>query len=250
MTDPTLLALTCLIFVLAGLVKGVVGFGLPSLSLALLAVVIGLEQAMTLILLPSFVTNIWQATSGGHFTDVVKRTWSFLGAAALTVWFGSVALTRLPEGAADLLLGCLLITYVLPGLSGWVLSVPAKHERQVGLLAGLINGVLTGLTGSFAVPGVFYLQSIGLTRDQLVQAMGLLFLVSTMALAVSLSGNGLLAGNLAGLSAIMTGPALVGVWIGQRIRKQLSEHAFRKLVLAVLLMLGGYLIVLGAVVMF
>lgn len=250
MIDPTLLALTCLIFVFAGLVKGVVGFGLPTLSLALLAVVIGLEPAMTLILLPSFVTNVWQATSGGHFRYVAKRTWLFLGAAAFTVWFGSVALTRLPEGAADLLLGCLLIAYALPGLAGWVLSVPARHERGVGLLVGLINGALTGLTGSFTVPGVFYLQSIGLTRDQLVQAMGLLFLVSTMALAVSLSGNGMLVGELAGLSAIMTGPALVGVWIGQRIRKQLSEPAFRKLVLTVLTMLGGYLIILGAVVMF
>lgn len=250
MTDPTMLASICLIFLFAGLVKGVVGFGLPTLSLALLAIVIGLKPAMTLILLPSLVTNVWQATSGGHFRYVAKRTWLFLGAAAFTVWFGSVALTRLPEGAADLLLGCLLIAYVLPGLAGWVLSVPARHERGVGLLAGLINGVLTGLTGSFTVPGVLYLQSIGLMRDQLVQAMGLLFLVSTMALAISLSGNGMLAGEFAGLSAIMTGPALVGAWIGQCIRKQLSEPAFRKFVLIALTVIGGYLIAMGVAGMF
>ena len=53
-------------------------------------------------------------------------------------------------------------------------------------MIGGINGVLTGMTGSFVVPGVLYLQALALPRDAFIQAMGILFTISTVALAVSL----------------------------------------------------------------
>ena len=54
------------VYLAAGMVKGVVGLGLPTISLALIAAVFGLKEAMVLLLAPSLVTNAWQAVSGGR----------------------------------------------------------------------------------------------------------------------------------------------------------------------------------------
>ena len=106
-----------------------------------------------------------------------------------------------------------------------------------------MNGVLTGMTGSFVVPGVMYLQAIGLPRDMFIQAMGILFTASTVALAVALQGNNLLTAELGALSAAAILPALAGMIFGQRIRRTLSESKFRRVFFSALLVLGIYIIV-------
>lgn len=102
------------------------------------------------------------------------------------------------------------------------------------------------MTGSFVVPGVLYLQALGLTRDGFIQAMGVLFTTSTIALAFGLHHRGLLAGELAILSAGAVGPALVGMVTGQMIRQRLSEEMFRRIFFAALLVLGIYIVVRAA----
>ncbi|MTI43569.1 hypothetical protein JM93_01842 [Roseibium hamelinense] len=237
--------LAACVFVFAGTVKGVVGFGLPTLALGLLVVFMGHQTAMTLILLPSLATNLVQAVYGGQLRLLLRRLWLFLLAAFFCVWVGASVLTGLGAGVSEILLGSLLVVYALPGLMGFQASIPPAKEHLIGGAAGGLNGVLTGLTGSFTVPGVFYLQSIGLPRDQLVQAMGVLFLVSTCALGISLSGVGRLEAGRLVLSGAMVVPTLAGQWLGIKIRSRLSEVVFRRLVLAVLLCLGLYLAALG-----
>ena len=108
---------------------------------------------------------------------------------------------------------------------------------------GSVNGILTGMTGSFVVPGVFYLQSIGFKRDMLIQSMGILFTVSTLALIFSLHGNEFLTSELGVWSSVSVVPAIFGMVIGQRIRQGLSEKAFRKLFFFFILTIGAYIVV-------
>jgi uncharacterized membrane protein YfcA len=229
-------------FFLAGAVKGVIGLGLPTVSLALLTVAIDLPSAMALLLVPSVLTNLWQALAGGHLKAVVLRTWPFLAVATGTIWLGALALTRVDLWALSALLGLLLSVYAGLSLAGLRVAVPARHEAWLGPLAGAVNGVLTGMTGSFVVPGVLYLQALGLSRDLLIQAMGLLFALSTAALALALGTNGLLSPELGAWSAAAVAPALVGMTLGRRIRRALSEARFRRVFFVALLLLGGYIV--------
>lgn len=232
-------------FLIAGAVKGVIGLGLPTVGLALLTVAIGLPEAMNLLLVPSFLTNLWQALVGGHGRAVLRRLWPFLLMATATVWLGANALTRVDLSLLSALLGVLLAVYSTVNLVGWRFALTARQEVWVGPLAGSVNGLLTGMTGSFVVPGVMFLQAIGLSRDMLVQAMGVLFAASTLALAVALQGNGLLTVELGALSAAALVPAIVGMVVGQRIRKGLSEQLFRRVFFVSLLMLGAYIIAMA-----
>ncbi len=107
---------------------------------------------------------------------------------------------------------------------------------------GCANGVLTGLTGSFVVPGVPYLQALGLPRDMLVQAMGALFTLSTAALGLALAGRGLVGAGLGAVSVLAIVPAVLGMILGRRLRARLSETAFRRAFFAGLMALGLYIV--------
>lgn len=229
-------------FLLAGSVKGVIGLGLPTVSLALLTVAIDLPTAMALLLIPSFITNVWQATTGGNGIIILRRLWPFMLTATITVWLGATALTRIDLSLLSALLGGLLVAYASVSLWGIRLTITPNHERWSGPLAGVVNGILTGMTGSFVVPGVMFLQSIGLSRDVLIQAMGMLFTLSTLALALALQGNNLLTTELGILSGIALAPAILGMVVGQRIRKSLSEALFRRIFFLSLLVLGIYIV--------
>lgn len=229
-------------FLIAGTVKGVIGLGLPTVSLALLTVAIGLPQAMALLLVPSFVTNLWQAVDGGNGIAIVRRIWPFLVTATVTVWLGATALTRVDLSLLSALLGTLLVVYAVVNLTGLRFKISLRQEMWIGPLIGSANGILTGMTGSFVVPGVLFLQAIGLSRDMLIQAMGMLFTASTLALAVALQGNNLLTIELGQLSAAALVPAIIGMMLGQRIRQKLSEEVFRRVFFTSLLMLGAYIV--------
>jgi len=229
-------------FALAGTVKGVIGLGLPTVSLALLTTMLGLPHAMVLLLVPSFITNLWQAMTGGNGKVILRRLWPFLFMATGTVWLGATALTRVDLAILSALLGALLVVYATLSLAGLRMTITLRQEAWVGPLLGTANGILTGMTGSFVVPGVMFLQAIGLSRDMLIQAMGMLFTASTLALAIALQGNSFLTIELGAVSAAALIPAVAGMVFGQRIRARLSESLFRRVFFISLLLLGAYII--------
>jgi len=241
MTDHLILIAIAATFLLAGTVKGVIGLGLPTVSLGLLTAVIDLPTAMVLLLLPSFVTNLWQAVVGGNGAEIVRRIWPFLLMATVTVWLGATALTRVDLKLLSALLGGLLVAYAVVNLAGIRLALTTRQEVWAGPLIGAANGLLTGMTGSFVVPGVMFLQAIGLSRDMLIQAMGMLFTASTLALAVALQGNSFLTVQLGAISALALIPAAAGMVFGQKIRQRLSEQLFRRVFFVALLILGVYI---------
>jgi uncharacterized protein len=240
--DPRDLALIFAVFVLAGLVKGVVGLGLPTVAVGLLGIVMAPREAAALLVVPSLVTNVWQLLAGGAFMPLVRRLWTMLAAVvAGTVGAGWL----LPAGAhagAEAALGVALLLYALAGLAAFVPRVPARAERLASPLVGLATGIVTTATGVFVIPAVPYLQGLRLERDALVQALGLCFTVSTVARAASLLLAGEYSPGAAGTSVYALVPALVGMGIGQWIRGRIRAQTFRRCFFVGLLGLGLHLV--------
>ena len=243
MFDPFTLFAISATFLIAGGVKGVIGLGLPSVSLGLLTATLDLPTAMALMIAPSFFTNSYQATVGGHAGVILKRIWPFLLIATTTVWLGATALNRVDLDVLTALLGLLLVTYGGLNIVGIRFKIPAHSEGWMGLVFGVANGILTGMTGSFVVPGVMYLQGIGLSRNMLVQAMGMLFTASTVALAFALGSNALLSTELGIASFLAVVPSLIGMWAGQNLRQRLSEVQFRSALFIGIVLLGIYILI-------
>ena len=236
--EVELLAVVFIIFLLAGTVKGVIGLGLPTVSLAALTVVVELPVAIVLMVIPSAVTNIWQAFDGPHLAMLLRRFGIMLLASALGVWFSyGLVLIANPKSMTGLL-GVVLSIYSLTNLRGGGLLPPISHERLVSPVVGLATGALAGATGSLVMPMVPYLQALRLDRDALVQMMGLSFAVSTCAIGLAAFEHGNFDNELAWTSLASLAPAIVGMKFGQALRRRLSEDIFRRCLFIGLLVIG------------
>lgn len=241
------LAFVLVVFGLAGFTKGVIGLGLPTIAMGLLAVVLSSVESAALLILPSLVTNVWQMVDGPHLRPLLRRLWPLNLGVCLGTWAGAAFLSGLggPYGAPAL--GFALMAYAVSGLAALKLAVPAAFEGWMGPLAGAITGAITAATGVFVIPAVPYLQAAGLTKDELVQALGLSFTVSTLALAVTLAGSAGLGPGLAWPSVAGVAVALAGMRLGRAVRARLSPATFRLWFFSGLLALGAYLAARGLV---
>ena len=123
--------------------------------------------------------------------------------------------------------------------------VKPHHEVWVGALSGLATGAMTLATGVFVIPSGPFLQAIGLAKDELVQALGLTFLVASVTLGLALFARGSLGGGVAGMSLAALVPALAAMAAGQWMRGRISDELFRKLFYIGLLALGAFLTAKG-----
>jgi len=232
-----------LTFVLAGLVKGVIGMGLPTVAMGLLGMTMAPAKAATLVAIPSLVTNVWQFFSGRHRLVVLRRMWLMLLMICVATWACAGLMTGAGARQAGVWLGAALIAYAGIGLARFRLSVPRRYETWLSPAVGAATGVVTGATGVFVIPAVPYLRAIGFDKDELIQVLGLSFTVSTIALAVGLASRGAFQLSAAGASALCIAPAFIGMGIGQIIRARVDPATFRVLFLVGLLLLGGDLMV-------
>lgn len=139
------------------------------------------------------------------------------------------------------MLGGVLAIFALTRLLNVSMSVPQRWERPLSIPLGAINGMLTGMTGSFMVPSVLFMQAMGFQRDMLVQAMGAFFAISTIVLAVSLGRNDLISMEHLRLSLFALVPSILGLTVGRWFRLRINEERFQQIFLGAVLLLGGYI---------
>lgn len=241
LSDHLLLAVAALTFLLAGFVKGVIGLGLPTVAMGLLSTVMAPAQAAALLIVPSFVTNVWQLATGPRFGALARRLWPMMAGVVVGTLAGSGFMQGGHAGQAAIGLGVALMVYAVLGLSAVRFSVPPRSERWLGPAIGTVTGLVTAATGVFVIPAVPYLGALGLPKDDLIQALGLSFTVSTVALAATLAGGGSFESGTAGASALALAPALIGMFVGGWVRGRVSEKVFRRCFFLGLLALGAHL---------
>ena len=231
------------VFALAGMIKGAIGLGLPAVAMGLLTLFISPFQAATLLIVPSMVTNVWQLFAEGHVLRLVRRFWSLLiGIIVGSIWSVFPTLGH-GEFQSEALLGGMLILYGLYGLFAKNMPNLAPYEKYLSPVIGYLGGALTVATGVIVIPVVPFLQSLHLKRDDLVQSLGLAFTVSTLCLAVFLQQNPIEAMPFDyKMALIALLPALVGMWLGTKLRYRIPEQKFRKVFFGGLVVLGGYMV--------
>lgn len=241
MSEQLYLSLS-LIFIFAGFVKGVTGMGLPTVAMGLLGMFMPLPIAAALLVIPSFVTNVLQLFTGPAVRLIISRLWlMMLFIVAGTVAASSLLITVNPAWSA-FALGVALIVYAAFALLSPSLTVSHAREKWLSPIIGGMTGIITGATGVFVMPAVPFLQSLSFSKDELVQALGLSFTVSTVALAVGLHLHNAFRIEQFSLSFFSIVPALAGMWLGQKVRARISARRFRQCFLLFLIVLGMELI--------
>lgn len=216
--------------------------GLPTVSMGVLGATISPLGAANLILIPSFVTNVWQLLAGPSFRKVLLRFWPMIIMIVAGTFLGASWLTSGDTRWTTVALGMALASYSTYSLLVHQVRLPPRKERWLTPLVGAATGLITGSTGVLVIPAVPYLQSLGLQKDDLVQALGLSFTVSTLALAAGLGARGGLQINNLLMSVLAILPAVAGMWVGQVLRNKISQRFFRIAFLVSMLILGSEMI--------
>jgi uncharacterized membrane protein YfcA len=225
-------------FIVAGIAKGAIGMGMPPIAIGLMSFAVPLESAIAIMVLPTLVTNIWQAIYGGGFRPLMRR----FGTMAVTAMAGILGIgllfSNLGSPSTTGWVGILLVLYSLLALTPWRPKVPRGAERWASPLIGLASGAVAGTTGVAAVPFLPYMQSLDMDRHELVQALGIMYVFITGMLAVSLALHGAyhLTNIVGGIGAVA--PTMLGVWLGQKARRRLSPETFRRIFILGMLGVG------------
>jgi uncharacterized membrane protein YfcA len=241
MFEPLLIFIAAA-FLLAGFIKGVIGLGLPTVSMGLLAVTMPPGQAIAIVILPAILTNIWQTFVGPYLRDILKRLWPLMVFTIIGSWLNAGMLTGPYARYGTVVLGILLVIYAVIGLSKFKLRVARRNEKWIGGIVGLTTGLISAATGVQVIPSMPYMQAIGMEKDELVQALGVFFTVAALALAFNLTNSGLFTASNLLPGAVAMACSFIGMFIGQAVRSRLEPETFRRWFLISMILLGIYLI--------
>jgi uncharacterized membrane protein YfcA len=225
-------------YLLAGFVKGVIGMGLPTVAIGLLGLMVTPAQAAAIMVLPSFATNVWQGLAGGGLRALLRRLWPMFIGIGIGIVIGALVLPKGEGAQATVWLGLALVAYAALGLFKVHIVVPPRAEGWIGLAVGVATGVISVATGVFAMPMVPFIQALRFERDRLVQALGLSFTISTVALALALYHGGELNVSVAWPAVLALLAALAGMPLGQFLRGRIAPDTFRLWFFIALLVLG------------
>ena len=240
MTDPFLIFIVA-VFLLAGFVKGVIGLGLPTVSVGLLAVAMPPAHALAIVIVPAILTNIWQTFAGSYLRDIMRRLWPLLVGTAIGIRLNADMMTGPYARYGTILLGILLVIYSVISLRKYVFAVRPRDEKWIGAIVGLVTGAISAATGVQVIPSMPYFQAIGMEKDELVQALGVFFTVATLALAFNLTAAGLLNQSTALPGVVALACSFTGMAIGQAVRTRMEPEVFRRWFLISMILLGIYL---------
>lgn len=240
---PQAMVFVLAVAVLAGLVKGIVGFAMPMILISGLSSLMAPDVALAALILPTLVTNIYQALmNGGRAAwQAVTKFRLFLGIGAVMLVISAQLVAILPQDALYLMIGVPVTAFALMQLTGWQPNLRGRSTRS-DLLIGGFAGFIGGLSGVWGPPTVAYLTAINTPKAEQMRVQGVIYGLGAVVLAAAHLQSGVLRADTAPLSALLILPAFIGMYIGVRIQARIDQARFKQVTLLVLLVAGLNLI--------
>lgn len=231
------------IFLPTAFLKGITGLGFATICLPVLTLFIDPRISIPLVIVPSLSSNLLVMAQAGNFRRALIRFWPLLLATVPGLLLGVHLLISVDIAWSRRVLGSILIIYSVWAFSGREADLTRGGERLWRVPAGLLTGLVYGLTGSQVMPVLPYMLSLKMDRDLFLQSINLFFTFSSLLLLLLLGRQGLLNGPMMAVALAGVVPVAIGIHLGGRIRERLSEAAYRRAVLIFLALIGLSLVV-------
>lgn len=232
------LAAAFAIFLVAGLVKGFTGVGLPMVAIPLLSLMINPATAITIIVGPAAASNVVQSLRGGYLPSLVRRFWSLCLALIVVIGATTPIIIGLDTSALLLFIGSVVSIASLVQLVQPSFRVPRKREGIWNPVAGVIGGLICGGANLHGGTMAMYFLAVGLERDRLVAAIGMVFVVGALPIYAAFFSSGILTKDILWLTALALIPALAGQWCGAFFRQFVPHEKFRRIIV-IFFLVGG-----------
>src|SRR5215472_2600541 len=228
--------------IVAGLLKGIIGVGMPVVALPLLSLFIDIKSAAMLLSMPLIFSNLPQALEGGKTGRCLMQLMPAILGMIPGLFLGVQVLLALDANVAKIIAGL-----VLMGVGGVTLFAPklqlqARLVLPTGITFGFFGGILGGIA---AMPGplVFiFLLAKGLRGKAFTKEASLYLVVSAGLLAILLTASRQFSWLDVSISTAAMLPVGIGMYVGQHMRDKIAHETFRKLVLISVIAAGAELL--------
>lgn len=227
---------------LGGVSKGLLGIGLPLISVPLLVTFLPVHDALAVMMGPTLVTNFWQALQGGNPAPVIRRFWPLLLALPLGILAGTHLLASLNEQHLLGIVGGIVVVLSVVSLLHPAFHLPERLEKSSGVLAGTVAGMLLGVALHMGPLLALYFVSLRMAKDEFVRALGVAFAFGVLFTITFYVAYGIFEARhiVPTLTALV--PVVIGNWVGQKLRRHVAEAAFRKGMFIALIVIGANLV--------
>lgn len=232
-----LIALVTSLFV-AGVLKGVIGVGMPIVALPLVSMFIDVRASVMLLSMPLMLSNIPQALEGGACRDCLCRLVPVFAGMIPGIFVGVRVLLTIEAAIANVIAGVVVIGVAALTLLAPKLQIKGRSQAPLGALSGFLGGVLGGLA---AMPGplVFtYLLAKGLRGRSFTKEASMFLVISAALLAAILTASTNFDPSDVAISSLAVVPVVAGMVFGQKLRDVIPAETFKKLVLVAVLVSG------------
>jgi len=232
------LAVICFAFSLGGLVKGISSFGLPTVAIPILVLVLPPPTAISVLAVPLVLSNLFQMLLAGNIKQSIRNHWTLYVPVLLTLPIGVYLLASADGSTLAIILGLVLITVASLELLGISFAIVKTRQTIIAPIVGVISGVIGGMTSLFALLPIFFLVAIGLEKQRFISAVSVLLFSGSTLLAISLQRADHLGPLEATYGLIGMIPIVISIWIGTQLQKRVNQAFFRKFVLSLILIIG------------
>ena len=229
---------------LAGVVKGAVGFALPLIMISGLSSFLDPRLALAGILVSVLVTNGWQVSRQGWAParDAAVLHWRYLVMVTIAIFAAAQLVTAIPRDAFYLILGVPVVALSALQLSGYRPRIAPARRVAAEWGIGAVSGLLGGLAGTWGPTTVLYLIAIDTPKARQMVVQGVIYGAGSVVLVAAHLRSGILDAGTAPFSAALLPAALAGMWLGFRLQDRMDADLFRRVTLAVLVVAGLNLI--------
>jgi uncharacterized membrane protein YfcA len=240
---PTDMVLIAGVFLIAGVIKGFLGIGLPAAAMAFLTLIMEPTSAISLMILPIVFTNFVQFTRSENRLQIAMKYKWFAVAIMFSIFLTSLFITSFPTAMLTVAIGCAMVAFSINLLFRIPLPISDALGWQVGV--GLFSGVLGGLSSIWSPPVAMYLLARNTPKEEFIGATGFLFLAGCIPLAIGLIISGVVTSETLLQSLIGLVVVMCGFRVGEILRRYVSHDLFRTFVLTAFLLMGARLIATG-----
>jgi uncharacterized membrane protein YfcA len=228
---------------LGAFVKGISGAGLPLIAVPVLATVVGPEEAVVVMTIPTFASNLMMIRAHRRPLSDVPDLVPLLVAGIIGTAVGVWLLRALSTEALSLILAGTVVLYVVVRILHPELRLSPRISRFTTPPVGLAAGTLQGAAGVSGPLLASYLHSYGMSRSVYLFALTLALQVFGVAQIVSLAITGLYSGERLLISSMAVIPVAIVVRLGIAMSRRLSTVGFDRLVFIVLVASAAKLLV-------
>jgi hypothetical protein len=230
--------------IVGGGIASIAGFGIGSVLTPVLAVRTGTKLAVAAVAIPHFIGTVQRFWKLRHHVDR-KVLWGFGIASAIGGLAGALVHVWVSNRGLSLVFGALLLLAALSEFSGWMQRV--HWGRRAAWIAGMLSGGFGGLVGNQGGIRSAAMLGFDVPKESFVAtatAIGLFVDVARLPVYLATQWDEI-AGIWPSVLAATAG-VIVGTAIGTRVLGSVPQRLFRRVVAALLLVLGVYMLAAGA----